>query len=210
MTGADGRFSIDLPEGTYAVRPQTPGTVFPVAGADCTIQGYGCSVVLDRDRVIAFTGCVIPDPGGGKLPPSTPDPIPGAVIRPPLEAVGCWAPQNGGPGADPTIYTTTRPVRLTYHGGAAAAPVSVDDLGAGSASLGFTRFGVPIQTSGGPAGFLPVQETTGQTVCRSTTGSRSRPAASSARSTGRSCASTRHSICGPAPGCSSCPPAWPG
>ena len=211
-TGADGSFSIDLPEGTYAVTPHVTGTVFPVASPDCTIQGNGCSVQLDRDRLIAFSGCVVPDPGGGKLPPSTPDPIPGAVIKPPLEAVGCWKPQNGGPGIDPTIYTTKQPVRLdgidvqpadgttltldtsaltvssdgfaqllvggfaitpeipvrlTYHGGATAAPVGVDDLGANSAPLGFSLFGVPIQTSGGPASFLPVQESTGQTVFNS-------------------------------------------
>ena len=208
-TGADGRFSIDLPEGTYAITPHVAGTVFPVQSADCTIQGDGCKVVLDRDRLIGFSGCVVPDPGGGKLPPSTPDPIPGAVIKPPLEAVGCWKPQNGGAGAEPTIYTTKQPVRLdgidvkpapgttltldtsaltvtangfaqllvggfpitpeipvslTYHGGAAAAPVSVDDLAAGATPFGFTLFGVPLQTSGGPASFLPVQETTGQTV----------------------------------------------
>jgi len=207
-TDAQGHFSIDLPDGSYSVAPQTAGTVFPVPGFDCAIFGDACRVTLDRDRAVAFSGCVVPDPGGGKLPPSAPDPIPGAVVLPPLEAIGCWKPQNGG-GSDPTSYTTTQParldgidvvpapgttltlnaqaltvssdgfaqmlvggfpitpeipLRLTYHPGAAAAPVSVDDLGAQTTPFAPKLFGIPLFVSGGPVGFLPVQETTGQTV----------------------------------------------
>lgn len=110
-TDASGSFSVSLAPGSVqAFADDLNGTMFfPVPSADCATSGDSCTVNLNQDRTIAFSSCVVPNPDGSPLPPNTPDPIPGAVEAPPLEAVGCWTP---GPGANPTTYTSTQPVRL--------------------------------------------------------------------------------------------------
>jgi hypothetical protein len=108
-TDSSGDFSVeDLPRGTYTVTVQPKGTAFPVSSTDCTAQNLSCTVLLNQDRDVTFTGCVVPNPNGSPLPAGTPASIPGAVTTGSLEAVGCWAPPADGT----SNYTSTGPVRL--------------------------------------------------------------------------------------------------
>ena len=114
MTAGDGTFNVKLAPGsvTASVDPLSGSQFFPVPGSsdpDCMTSNVSCQVNLNQDRSVAFTACVVPDPSGAPLPANTPDPIPGAVEAPPLEAVGCWTPQNG---PNPGVYSSTQPVRL--------------------------------------------------------------------------------------------------
>jgi hypothetical protein len=113
-TDAEGRFSEKLPPGTATVSAQTSnGTeFFPEPSADCQPQNVSCVVTLNKNRSVTFTSCVIPNPNGEALPANTPNPIPGAKTAGQLEAVGCWTPQNGSGGGEPTIFHSSKPVRL--------------------------------------------------------------------------------------------------
>ncbi len=108
---------LELAPGTALVSAVGPdGTQYypvPSGGTnpDCVPANLNCRVTLDRDRNIAFSPCLVPNPDGSPLPAGTPDPIPGAVIKQPLEAVGCWIPQNGT-ATTATIFTSKQPIRL--------------------------------------------------------------------------------------------------
>jgi hypothetical protein len=106
-TDASGDFSVDEPNGTYTVTVQPKGTAFPVASTDCAAQNLSCTVLLNQDRDVQFTGCVVPNPDGSPLPADTPASIPGAQNTGSLQAVGCWTPEDDG-----FTYTDDGPVRL--------------------------------------------------------------------------------------------------
>ncbi len=111
---------------------------------DCVPTNLNCRVTLDRDRNIAFSACVVPNPNGSPLPAGTPTPIPGAVVASPLEAVGCWVPQ-GGNSQTATIFTSDTPIRLDG--------IDVNPSPGTTFTLN-TGFSTPVVTSNGPAQLL--------------------------------------------------------
>ncbi|HUN79266.1 MAG TPA: carboxypeptidase-like regulatory domain-containing protein [Solirubrobacteraceae bacterium] len=113
-TNAEGRFSEQLPSGTVTVTVKSleGNEFFPDPSKDCKVSRQSCEVDLNEDRSVEFSTCVVPNPNGEALPADTPNPIPGAKTAGQLEAVGCWKPENASGGGEPTIYTSTKPVRL--------------------------------------------------------------------------------------------------
>ena len=108
---------------------------------DCVASGSNCNVTLNHDRNIAFEACVVPNPDGSPLPAGTPDPIPGAVTKPPLEAIGCWTRQNGTSNQDATMFTSNGPIRLD----------GIDVRPASGTTFTLDSIGSPTVTSSGPA-----------------------------------------------------------
>ncbi len=111
VTGADGTIKKDLGPGNWTVTALKKGdsAFFPVTSTDCVVLGTDCHVTLDRDRLVDFSSCVVPDPHGTPLPGSlaTTGDIPGAKTFGSLEAVGCWKDEGDG-----KRFTSTQPVRL--------------------------------------------------------------------------------------------------
>ena len=93
----------------------TPFFAVPGSGVDpdCVPSSNGdwCDVNLDHDRSnVDFSACVVPNPDGAPLPApfnTSSDPIPGAIQKQNLEAVGCWTDQGDG-----NKFVSTQPVRL--------------------------------------------------------------------------------------------------
>jgi hypothetical protein len=144
VTDAEGRFKERLAPGsvTASVEALNGTEFFPDVSTDCTPSNTSCAVKLDQDRSIEFSACVVPNPDGSPLPAKTPEPIPGAVIKAPLEAVGCWTPQNGT-AKTATVFTTQKPVRLD----------GIDVNPSPGTTITLNTAG-PTVTSGGPAQML--------------------------------------------------------
>jgi hypothetical protein len=117
QTDGAGEYSFSVDPGTYEVSVKGKQQVFTVKECEGNTISVGggsknvCKLTLEAGSATYhanFTsGCVIPDPGGGPLPPETPNPIPGAKTYDNLEAVGCWKTEDGG-----NTWTSTQNVRL--------------------------------------------------------------------------------------------------
>lgn len=113
-TNGEGVFTARLAPGSVAgfVKPLAGVEFFPVPSTECKPSNTSCEVNLNEDRLIEFSACVVPNPEGGPLPATTPNPIPGAKTFGDLEAVGCWTPTNPNANGEATIFTSNKPVRL--------------------------------------------------------------------------------------------------
>ena len=68
LTGADGRYEVTLPRGSYEITALPDGAYLPNGVAGCTIAGSTCGLDLARNRTVDFYGTQIVVP---VLPPAT-------------------------------------------------------------------------------------------------------------------------------------------